>query len=64
MLVLSRKLNEVLMIGDDIKFTILNIQGNKVRIGIEAPKETPVHHQEVYERIVKNHKNKKDSMNE
>ena len=49
MLVLSRKLNEVIRIGDDIVVTIMKIQGDKVRVGIEAPESVPVHRQEVYD---------------
>lgn len=51
MLVLSRRLNETLVIGDDIKITVLGISGNQVRIGIAAPKEVSVHREEIYERI-------------
>lgn len=51
MLVLSRRLNETLIIGDDIKITVLSISGNQVRIGIDAPKEINVHREEVYLRI-------------
>ena len=48
MLVLSRKLNEQIMIGDDIVLTIVDIRGDKVRLGIDAPGEVPVHRREVY----------------
>ena len=51
MLVLSRRLDETLIIGDDIKITILGISGNQVRLGIAAPKEVSVHREEVYLRI-------------
>jgi carbon storage regulator len=51
MLVLSRHRDESIMIGDDIVVTIVDIRGDKVRLGIEAPKEVPVHRQEVYEAI-------------
>ncbi len=51
MLVLSRKKNESVMIGDDIKIMIIEIRGNKVRIGIDAPKHVKVHREEVYEAI-------------
>jgi carbon storage regulator len=51
MLVLSRRLGETLMIGDDVKVTVLGISGNQVRVGIAAPKEVSVHREEVYIRI-------------
>jgi carbon storage regulator len=51
MLVLSRRLGETLIIGDEIKITVLGISGNQVRLGIAAPKEVSVHREEVYRRI-------------
>lgn len=48
MLVLSRKRNESIIIGDNIKIVVIEIRGDKVRLGIEAPKEIPVHRLEVY----------------
>ena len=51
MLVLTRKSNQSIMIGDDIVITIVDIRGDKVRLGIEAPNDIPVHRQEVYEAI-------------
>ncbi|HZN36983.1 MAG TPA: carbon storage regulator CsrA [Pirellulaceae bacterium] len=51
MLVLSRHRDESIMIGDDIVVTIVDIRGDKVRLGIEAPTAIPVHRQEVYEAI-------------
>lgn len=48
MLVLSRKKNEQIMIGEDVVLTIVDVRGDKVRIGIEAPSHIPVHRQEVY----------------
>ncbi len=51
MLVLSRHKDESIMIGDDVVITIIDIRGDKVRIGIEAPQAIPVHRQEVYEAI-------------
>ena len=51
MLVLTRKVGEALRIGDDVQVTVLGIKGNQVRIGIDAPKNVPVHRQEIYERI-------------
>ena len=55
-LVLTRRVNESLMIGDDVKITILEVRGNQVRIGINAPKEVSVHREEIYERIQKEKK--------
>lgn len=51
MLVLSRKKNESIMINDNIKITVVDIRGDKVRLGIEAPREVDVHRQEVYDQI-------------
>lgn len=51
MLVLSRHRDECIMIGDDVTITVVDIRGDKVRLGIEAPKDIPVHRQEVYEAI-------------
>jgi len=51
MLVLSRKVNETIIINDNIVVTVVDIRGDKVRLGIEAPKDVPVHRQEVYEAI-------------
>lgn len=53
MLVLSRKKNESITIGDRIVVTVVEIRGDKVRLGIQAPTEIPVHRQEVYEAIVR-----------
>ena len=51
MLVLSRKKNESIVINDQIVVTVIEIRGDKVRLGIEAPKEVPVHRREVYDKI-------------
>lgn len=51
MLVLSRMRDEVLMIGDDIKITVVDIRGDKVRLGVDAPRTMPVHRKEVYDAI-------------
>ncbi len=54
MLVLSRKKNESIVINDDITIVVVEIRGDKVRLGVEAPKEIPVHRREVYEAIKRN----------
>lgn len=51
MLVLSRKKNESIVINNDITIVVVEIRGDKVRLGVEAPKEVPVHRREVYEAI-------------
>jgi len=51
MLVLSRQKDESIMIGDDVEITIVDVRGDKVRLGITAPKQIPVHRREVYDAI-------------
>ena len=51
MLVLSRKPNESIVIRDDIVITVIDVRGDKVRLGFDAPKDVPIHREEVYERI-------------
>jgi carbon storage regulator len=51
MLVLSRKKNESIVINDEIRIVVVEIRGDKVRLGVEAPREVPVHRREVYEAI-------------
>lgn len=58
MLILTRRIGETVNIGDDIQVTILGIKGTQVRVGIIAPREVPVHREEIYERIKKERENK------
>ena len=51
MLVLSRKANQSIMIGDEIEITVLSVAGEKVRLGIKAPREIPVYRDEVYSQV-------------
>ena len=51
MLILTRRVNETLNIGDEVQVTVLGIKGNQVRIGINAPRDVPVHREEIYQRI-------------
>jgi carbon storage regulator len=51
MLILMRRIKESIMIGDDIQVTVLSTQGNQVKIGVSAPRDVPVHREEIYDRI-------------
>lgn len=51
MLILTRKINERVLIGDDIELTVLSIRGNQVKLGINAPKQISVHREEIYQRL-------------
>jgi len=51
MLILTRRVGETLVIGDDVKITVLGVKGNQVRIGVNAPKDVAVHREEIYSKI-------------
>ncbi|MES9811861.1 MAG: carbon storage regulator CsrA [Candidatus Thiodiazotropha sp.] len=51
MLILTRRVSETLMIGDEVTVTVLGVKGNQVRIGVNAPRDVTVHREEIYERI-------------
>ena len=53
MLILTRRVGETLMIGDEVKLTVLGVKGNQVRIGVDAPRDVTVHREEIYDRIKK-----------
>ena len=60
MLILTRRVGETLMVGDEVSGTVLGVKGNQVRLGVNAPKDVAVHREEIYERI----KNEQDPVDE
>ncbi|MDA8943941.1 carbon storage regulator CsrA [Porticoccaceae bacterium] len=62
MLILTRRVGETLVIGDDVNVTVLGVRGNQVRLGVDAPKEVAVHREEIYQRI-QNEADNNDSSN-
>lgn len=64
MLILTRRVGETLMIGDNVTVTVLGVKGNQVRIGVNAPKDVSVHREEIYERIKNEQKENQQKENE
>lgn len=64
MLILTRKVGEAIMVGDDVTITILGVHGNQARLGITAPKSIAVHREEIYERIKRERELSRDKPDE
>ena len=61
MLILTRRIGETLVVGDEVTVTVLGVKGNQVRLGVNAPKDVAVHREEIYERIQKEKQEKAQS---
>ncbi|MCM8855511.1 MAG: carbon storage regulator CsrA [Candidatus Thiodiazotropha sp.] len=61
MLILTRRVGETLMIGDEVTVTVLGVKGNQVRIGVNAPRDVTVHREEIYERIKREQQSEESS---
>ena len=64
MLILTRRVGETLVIGDEVTVTVLGVKGNQVRIGVNAPRDVTVHREEIYERIKQEQMSDQDSDND
>jgi carbon storage regulator len=64
MLILTRRVGESLMVGDEITVTVLGVKGNQVRIGVSAPKDVAVHREEIYNRIQSDHREEEPGSND